>query len=410
MAIEKQLNVRSTQKHDTETNWNKAVNFVPKDGEIIFYDEDSSHPKKRMKVGNGVDKVASLLFCGPSLNGEQLNQISFTNENPSRTDTLYMSSDLIGYDDLDSSLQNKIDEKQPSGTIVTSGGSSLTTLNIDNYIEKKLNDVAGYKVYGYTKTEQTQLSVADAATAWSIPRRGTNGVLKVANPSASQDAVNLYYLTTNYVQSIEPQGERTSRVYAYDGNSTTNTTIEVVDYPDSGSLYDSIVRRDSNGTMYGYNLSDLTSLDASAIPNVNTVINGIKSLAVTYPTNQIPYKGQVLAYSELDPDTNAPIVKWKSITTLHHYDFYGAINDTSGTPYSGEVFSTVELDSSGTNYEDIFNNAVYARIDYAGSNYDIASFIEPGTDADHENGMISIYTSYPRSQVQDLDLSTFDIR
>ena len=29
------IKVRHIQKHDTEENWNKAVNFIPKQGEII---------------------------------------------------------------------------------------------------------------------------------------------------------------------------------------------------------------------------------------------------------------------------------------------------------------------------------------------------------------------------------------
>ena len=59
------LNARISQKHDTETNWNKAVNFAPKAGELIVYDVDASHSSPRFKIGDGTTKVSSLPFVIP---------------------------------------------------------------------------------------------------------------------------------------------------------------------------------------------------------------------------------------------------------------------------------------------------------------------------------------------------------
>ena len=42
-------NTRIQLKHDTETNWNKAVNFIPKAGEMIIYDADGTNPV-RIKI------------------------------------------------------------------------------------------------------------------------------------------------------------------------------------------------------------------------------------------------------------------------------------------------------------------------------------------------------------------------
>lgn len=56
------IKVRHIQKHDTEENWNKAVNFIPKQGEIIIYDVDSNYSYERMKVGDGTTLVSSLPF------------------------------------------------------------------------------------------------------------------------------------------------------------------------------------------------------------------------------------------------------------------------------------------------------------------------------------------------------------
>lgn len=59
---EKTLKTRIQHKHDTEANWENAVNFSPKSGEIIIYDTDSSHLNPRMKIGDGTTNVNQLPF------------------------------------------------------------------------------------------------------------------------------------------------------------------------------------------------------------------------------------------------------------------------------------------------------------------------------------------------------------
>ena len=49
----KTIKTRIIQKHDTEANWQKATNFVPKKGEMIVYDIDSNHNYERIKIGDG---------------------------------------------------------------------------------------------------------------------------------------------------------------------------------------------------------------------------------------------------------------------------------------------------------------------------------------------------------------------
>lgn len=61
---EKILNSRIIQKHDIAENWEKAVNFIPKQGEIIVYDPDSTHTIARFKIGDGNTKVNNLPFIG----------------------------------------------------------------------------------------------------------------------------------------------------------------------------------------------------------------------------------------------------------------------------------------------------------------------------------------------------------
>jgi hypothetical protein len=58
----KLINGRIQHKHDTEANWIKATNFIPKKGELIVYDADSTHAYTRIKIGDGTTKVNSLPF------------------------------------------------------------------------------------------------------------------------------------------------------------------------------------------------------------------------------------------------------------------------------------------------------------------------------------------------------------
>ena len=56
------MNVRVIQKHDTASAWANATGFIPKQGELIVYEADSTTPYPRFKVGNGVNIPNDLPF------------------------------------------------------------------------------------------------------------------------------------------------------------------------------------------------------------------------------------------------------------------------------------------------------------------------------------------------------------
>lgn len=72
---EKTLKTRIIHKHDTELNWNKAINFIPKQGEIIVYDIDSNHSYERIKIGDGVTNVNNLPFVISALTNDEIDAI-----------------------------------------------------------------------------------------------------------------------------------------------------------------------------------------------------------------------------------------------------------------------------------------------------------------------------------------------
>lgn len=67
IMAEKTIRTRIIHKHDIEANWNLAINFTPKQGEIIVYDVDATHAYERFKIGDGVTNVNNLPFNDTAL-------------------------------------------------------------------------------------------------------------------------------------------------------------------------------------------------------------------------------------------------------------------------------------------------------------------------------------------------------
>ena len=51
-----------TPKGDTEENWNRAINYIPKRKEIIIYEKDDNHKVARLKIGDGETYLKDLPF------------------------------------------------------------------------------------------------------------------------------------------------------------------------------------------------------------------------------------------------------------------------------------------------------------------------------------------------------------
>ena len=59
-------------KRDTELNWSKAINFIPKEDEVIIYDCDT---RTRIKIGDGKTKVIDLPFAEEIIPSLKINNI-----------------------------------------------------------------------------------------------------------------------------------------------------------------------------------------------------------------------------------------------------------------------------------------------------------------------------------------------
>ncbi len=73
-------NIRIVHKHDTEANWLKAMNFIPKQGELIIYDIDDTYNYERMKIGDGITNVNDLPFTNDNINYISYEEQTLTDE------------------------------------------------------------------------------------------------------------------------------------------------------------------------------------------------------------------------------------------------------------------------------------------------------------------------------------------
>lgn len=79
MASNNTLNTRLINKHDTEENWLKAVNFIPKQGEIVVYDIDANYNYERIKMGDGTTTVSNLPFINDIITNEEIDAVCGSN-------------------------------------------------------------------------------------------------------------------------------------------------------------------------------------------------------------------------------------------------------------------------------------------------------------------------------------------
>lgn len=65
MADVKVTKSRIILKHDIKSNWDKAENFIPLEGEIIIYDaNEDTNNKTKIKIGDGIQRVFDLPYYG----------------------------------------------------------------------------------------------------------------------------------------------------------------------------------------------------------------------------------------------------------------------------------------------------------------------------------------------------------
>ena len=140
------FNSRIIHKHDTETNWNNAVNFIPMNGEIIVYDPDENYNYSRLKIGDGTTTVTNLPF--------ELDMIVLKMVGEKTTGKGYFQSTF----ELDDGSAVGIS----IGKYTTPNGVSLADVGITPEICVEVDEETAYRIYAGTldPAEDPQIQAA----------------------------------------------------------------------------------------------------------------------------------------------------------------------------------------------------------------------------------------------------------
>lgn len=158
---EKIFNSRIVHKHDVEANWLKAVNFTPKQGEIIVYDIDDAHNYERFKIGDGNTLVSELPFYDDALK-EYVDskidvELSDTSENAVQNRVVSAAisnlSDLVG--------DTSVSEQIAAANMIYVGPDKPTNPNIKVWINTSEEGTGVVPVLPRIAT------ITLAASAWS---------------------------------------------------------------------------------------------------------------------------------------------------------------------------------------------------------------------------------------------------
>lgn len=219
---------RQIQKHDTEANWKKAVNFAPLLGEIIVYDPDETHPYPRYKTG---------IWDGKSTKTDAMliNNLPFANHatfDPTDPAIVAVGRDeegnVIFGDEIVAQLGgggdhgHEVTVTVPQHTYITSVNPTSTKLSISPTTTSVLAEVKG----AYEKLDVVQItpvsgsttaSKATAQTAKDIAKTGTAVRYGTANVGTT-------------VTGLAKRATKTTKV----GNANVATSTTIIGNADVG--------------------------------------------------------------------------------------------------------------------------------------------------------------------------------
>ena len=183
---------RVVHKHDIEENWLKAVNFIPKQAEIVVYDRDNNHDYERFKIGDGVTNVNELPFSSESVQSDYTENDetskAFIKNRPFGDfgEDIYSASSKIDYTDFNSNFNSIYGGSFP---ILWAGASDA----FGNNFTQHSDNILGLNV---------NLEVINTSS-------GTISILSGAIGLASSDSGVEYY----YIGEVYIKGEASNNFY-----------------------------------------------------------------------------------------------------------------------------------------------------------------------------------------------------
>lgn len=162
MAEKTLNNIRIVNKHDTEANWLKATGFIPKKGELIVYDKDSTYNYERFKIGDGSTVVSSLPFADANkvdkVAGKGLSTNDYTTAEKNKLSGIAEGANKTVVDDkLNDTSTNPVQNK-----VVHSAINTILGMIGDESVEEQIKSLVASDLGIYVSaTEPEQSSVGD---------------------------------------------------------------------------------------------------------------------------------------------------------------------------------------------------------------------------------------------------------
>lgn len=378
---EKKITSRIVHKHDTETNWNKATNFIPLKGELIVYDIDSTHDYERVKIGDGVTKVSALPFADDTkvdkISGKGLSTNDYTTDEKNKLAGIATGANKTTVDSsLSTSSTNPVQNK-----VVTAEINNLSTLVGDTSVSSQITTAIANKVdkvngkglstNDYTTTEKNKLAgiasgaevnqnafsnitvgsttiAADAKTDTLTLVAGNNVTI---TPDATNDKVTI--AATDTVYSHPTYTAKSSGLYkvTVDGTGHVSGTtavaksdITALGIPAQDTTYNAATTS-ASGLMSS---SDKSKLDGIATGANKTVVDSALS---STSTNPVQNKAVNAAISNLNTLVGDASVSEQISTAISSKSDVGHTHTASevGADASGSAASAL---SSAKSYTD----------------------------------------------------------
>lgn len=274
---EKNIKSRIVHKHDTESNWSKAITFIPKQGEIIIYDIDSNHSYERFKIGDGITKVNNLPFADANkvdkISGKGLSTNDYTTAEKNKLAGIAEGANKTIVDSALSStstdpVQNKVVNAAINDLNTLVGDTAVAT-QISNAVASKADVSHTHDDRYYTESEiDTKLSgKSDTShTHSTYVNQNAFSNIKVGNTTVAAD-------TTTDTVTLVAGNNITITPDATNDKITIAATDTVYTHPSSGvaaGTYKSVtvnaqghVTGGSNPTtLSGYGITDAATKSA----------------------------------------------------------------------------------------------------------------------------------------------------
>lgn len=287
----KQLNSRIIHKHDTEANWNKASGFIPKQGEIIIYDKDSTYSYERFKIGDGLTVVTALPFADAH------------KANASHTHTKSQITDFPTSLPANGGNADTVDGKHAVDFATATGLSDLKDLVGDTSVSSQISSAVSTKANTSDLTSHTGNTTVHITsterTNWNAAKTHADSAHAPSDAEVNQNAFSNVKVGSTTVAA----DSKTDTLELVAGTNITLT-------PDATNDKVTIIAKDttySNATKSDAGLmssSDKTKLDGIATGATKVTVDSALSSTSTNPVQNKVVNSAISNLSNLIGDTS----------------------------------------------------------------------------------------------------------